>query len=122
MKQRPWIDAIAILAVILTASLWLWILPQPASLAAEPTEPSPGAEIFQAQCAACHPQGGNLIRWGKTLKLKALKRNGMNSVEGIAAIVTHGKNNMSAFGDRLTAAEIQQVSSYVLEQAQQNWR
>ena len=33
-----------------------------------------GAELFQQHCAACHRNGGNIIRRGKTLKLKALER------------------------------------------------
>jgi cytochrome c6 len=81
-----------------------------------------GAKIFSVQCAGCHLNGGNIIRRGKNLKLKALKRNGMDNVEAIASIVANGKNNMSAYKDRLTAQEIQAVSAYVLEQAEKDWR
>ncbi|MEC4806618.1 MAG: c-type cytochrome [Jaaginema sp. PMC 1079.18] len=83
---------------------------------------SPGAKIFQTQCVACHPGGGNIIRRGKNLKQRAMQQNGYDSVEAIAQIVTYGKNNMSAFGDRLTPDEIETVSAYVLEQAAVNWR
>jgi cytochrome c6 len=81
-----------------------------------------GAQIFNIHCAGCHINGGNIIRRGKTLKAKALKKNGMDSIEAIASIVTNGKNNMSAYKDRLTAQEIQDVSAYVLEQAQKGWQ
>ncbi len=81
-----------------------------------------GAKIFSVQCAGCHLNGGNIIRRGKNLKLKALKRNGMDNVEAIASIVANGKNNMSAYKDRLTEQEIQAVSAYVLEQAEKDWR
>lgn len=81
-----------------------------------------GAQVFEMQCAGCHINGGNIIRRGKNLKQKALEKNGYDSVEAIAQIVTNGKNNMSAYGDRLTPEQIQAVSSYVLEQAQQGWK
>jgi cytochrome c6 len=82
----------------------------------------PGAEIFEAHCAGCHINGGNIVRRGKNLKLKTLQRNQMDSIAAIAEIVTHGKNNMSAYGDRLSAPQIQDVAAYVLERAEQNWK
>ncbi len=81
-----------------------------------------GAAIFEANCAGCHPKGGNIIRRGKTLKEKALKRNHLDSVEAIASLVTKGKNNISAYEERLSNQQIEAVSSYVLEQAAKNWR
>lgn len=81
-----------------------------------------GAKIFQAQCAGCHPNGGNIIRRGKNLKLRALKRNKVDSIESISDLVTNGKNNMSAYGDRLSKIEIENVSNYVLKMAENNWR
>ena len=46
----------------------------------------------------------------------------MDSLEAITAIVTNGKNNMSAYKKRLTTEEIQQVAAYVLEQAEKDWK
>jgi cytochrome c6 len=80
-----------------------------------------GAAIFEVHCVGCHIHGGNIIRRGKTLKLPALKRNGMDSVAAIAELVTNGKANMSAYGDRLTQEEIQAVAAYVWQQAEQGW-
>lgn len=82
---------------------------------------SNGAALFDIHCVGCHPQGKNIIRRGKTLKLKALQRNGLETVDAIAILVTSGKNNMSAYVDTLSTAEIEAVSTYVLEQAQQGW-
>jgi cytochrome c6 len=81
-----------------------------------------GAKIFNVNCAGCHLNGGNIVRRNKTLKTKALQRNKMDSLEAIQAIVTNGKNNMSAYGDRLTKQEIEDVAAYVLEQARNNWK
>ncbi|MDX2096176.1 MAG: c-type cytochrome, partial [Leptolyngbyaceae cyanobacterium bins.59] len=82
------------------------------------TAPSPGAQLFEAHCAGCHLKGGNIVRRGKTLKLKALQKNQVDTVDAIVNLVTNGKNNMSAYKDRLTLEEIATVSTYVLEQAQ----
>lgn len=80
-----------------------------------------GAQIFSVNCAGCHPKGGNIIRRGKNLKSRAMRRNGMDSLEAVVFLVTHGKNNMSAYQERLTPEEIAAVSAYVLEQAKLNW-
>ena len=80
------------------------------------------AKIFQANCASCHAKGGNIIRRGKTLKSRALSRNKLDNQQAIANLVTKGKNNMPAYGDRLTPAEIEAVSTYVLERAAENWQ
>ncbi len=79
------------------------------------------AKIFEVHCAGCHLNGGNIVRRGKNLKQKALKKYGMDSIEAIANIVTNGKNNMSAYKDRLSEQQILDVSAYVLEQAQKDW-
>jgi cytochrome c6 len=81
-----------------------------------------GAKIFSVHCAGCHVNGGNIIRRNKTLKKKALQRNQMDSSSAIANIVANGKNNMSAYSDRLTQQEIEAVAAYVLEQAEKNWQ
>ena len=81
-----------------------------------------GAKIFSVHCAGCHVNGGNIIRRNKTLKKKALQRNQMDSLSAIANIVANGKNNMSAYSDRLTQQEIEAVAAYVLEQAEKNWQ
>ncbi|MBE9198966.1 MULTISPECIES: cytochrome c6 PetJ [unclassified Nodularia (in: cyanobacteria)] len=81
-----------------------------------------GAEVFSVHCAGCHINGGNIIRRGKNLKKPALEKYGMNTIEAVTSIVTNGKNNMSAYADRLTAQQIQEVAAYVLEQAETGWR
>lgn len=83
---------------------------------------SGGASLFSTHCAGCHPQGKNIIRRGKTLKQKALQRNGLDTVDAIASLTTNGKNNMPAYQDKLSAQEILAVSTYVLEQAERGWR
>jgi len=81
-----------------------------------------GSKLFEIHCAGCHINGGNIVRRGKNLKLKTLEKNGYGTVEAIAEIVTNGKANMSAYRDRLTPEQIETVSAYVLEQANQGWK
>ncbi|AKG24855.1 c-type cytochrome [Calothrix sp. 336/3] len=81
-----------------------------------------GEQIFEFHCAGCHINGSNIIRRGKNLKLPALKKYGMDSIAAVTEIVTNGKNNMSAYKDKLTVAEIEDVSNYVLEQAAKGWK
>jgi cytochrome c6 len=81
-----------------------------------------GAKLFEVHCAGCHINGGNIVRRNKTLKLKALERNGYNTVDSITTIVANGKANMSAYKNRLSETEMVDVSTYVLEQANQGWK
>lgn len=81
-----------------------------------------GAKIFQANCAGCHAHGGNIVRRGKNLQLKALHKNQVDTLEKIAFLVAQGKGNMSAYQDKLSEQEIADVSAYVLYQAEQNWQ
>ncbi|MGQ4649707.1 cytochrome c6 PetJ [Lyngbya aestuarii] len=80
-----------------------------------------GAKIFAANCAACHMGGGNVIMGNKTLKKEALEKYDMNSLEAISYQVTNGKNAMPRFQGKLSSQEIEDVASYVLEQADQGW-
>ncbi|MDZ8185219.1 MAG: c-type cytochrome [Nostoc sp. ChiSLP02] len=81
-----------------------------------------GEQIFSVHCAGCHINGSNIIRRGKNLKKQALKKYGMDSIEAVISIVTNGKSNMSAYKDRLSEQQIQDVAAYVLEQAEKGWR
>jgi cytochrome c6 len=86
-----------------------------------PEQVSQAAALFELQCSGCHINGGNIIRRGKNLKLKALQANHVDSQETISAMITKGKGIMSAYADRLSPAEIELLASYVLEQANAGW-
>ncbi len=104
--------------ILLIFTLLIISFSKPA-LAADTTN---GAKIFDVHCAGCHINGSNIVRRGKNLKLKALKKYGMDSIEAISSLVANGKNNMSAYKDRLSQQEIQDVAAYVLQQAEKGWR
>lgn len=107
-----------IILILCTFCLWTINFTLPANA----LDAAPGAEIFSFHCAGCHVNGGNIIRRGKNLKKNALKKYRMDSLAAITTIVTNGKNNMSAYKERLTTEEIQKVAAYVLEQAEKDWK
>ena len=102
---------------VLTALLMLLRSPGLGQAAAS----SEGAALFQQHCAACHINGGNIIRRGKTLKLKALERQGIASVDAIAQIAREGVGQMSGYGDVLGPGGDQLVAEWIWEQAQNAW-
>lgn len=124
----PWMDRplkskIVPLSKLLTFVLLiltvLTIAFNPPALAADTTN---GAKVFSTNCAACHQNGGNIVRRGKNLKQKALKKYGMDSLDSIVYLVENGKNAMPAYKNRLSVQEIKDVSAYVLEQAERDWK
>tara|TARA_B100000405_G_scaffold50846_1_gene33652 strand:+ start:122 stop:478 length:357 start_codon:yes stop_codon:yes gene_type:complete len=89
--------------------------------AAAVQDTSPGAVLFEQHCAGCHINGGNIIRRGKNLKLKTLERDGIATVEAIAAIAREGRSQMSGYADVLGTDGDQLVAEWVLIQAQNAW-
>lgn len=81
-----------------------------------------GKRIFSANCAACHAGGNNVVAREKNLKKDALTQFEMSSLEAIQTQVTKGKGMMPAFGNKLSADDIANVASYVLDQAEKGWQ
>lgn len=107
--------ALPALGLVLLVSVWL-VLP-----AAARAEPAAGAQLFEAHCAGCHLQGGNIIRRRKTLKLAALERQGIASEAAIAAIAAGGVGQMSGYGAVLGEEGTREVAAWVWQQAQAGW-
>jgi cytochrome c6 len=86
-----------------------------------------GAAIFEAKCAACHAQGGNILAPGKTLQLEALQRNGYASAGAQVELYRNGKGQMPKYQgaipkvSRLTDEELQDVAAFVLKRADEKW-
>jgi cytochrome c6 len=100
--------------------LLLLVLPAPAAFAGI-VDASEGARLFEAHCAGCHVNGGNIIRRGKTLRLAALERQGLASPEAIAGIAAAGIGQMSGYREQLGDAGVQAVAAWVWQQAQADW-
>ena len=80
-----------------------------------------GGAVFNANCAACHAGGRNLVQANKSLSKADLEKYEMHSVDKITYQVTNGKNAMPAFKGRLSDAQIQDVADYVLSKADAGW-
>ena len=92
------------------------------SIPASPVKIAPSGEsLFEANCAACHANGGNIIRRGKNLKRRAMKRNGFEEAGAIATIITQGKGIMPAYADRLSEKEIEAIAQYVHQRSEAGW-
>ena len=84
-------------------------------------EVNEGENIFMKNCSSCHMNGGNIIRRGKTLKLKALKKNGLISPEDIAKVAREGTGIMSGYSEAIGEGGDQLVALWIWEQAQNAW-
>jgi cytochrome c6 len=84
-----------------------------------------GAQVFSANCAACHMGGGNVVNAERTLKKEALEAYLANysagHEEAIQYQVTNGKNAMPAFGGKLSTNDIADVAAYVETMSQKGW-
>jgi cytochrome c6 len=112
-----------LLAIALTVLATVFAFGTPAFAA----DAAAGAQVFAANCAACHAGGNNAVMPTKTLKADALKtylagyKDGSKSLEeAVAYQVTNGQGAMPAFGGRLSDADIANVAAYVADQAENN--
>jgi cytochrome c6 len=84
-----------------------------------------GAQVFSANCAACHMGGGNVVNAERTLKAEALEAYLENytadHAAAIATQVTKGKNAMPAFLGKLSETDIEDVAAYVEDMASKGW-
>jgi cytochrome c6 len=80
-----------------------------------------GKKLFITNCNVCHISGKNLIIPEKNLKKETLEMNGMNNFNAIVYQIINGKNGMPAFGGRLQENEIEEIASYVLQEANQSF-
>lgn len=107
-----------ILSIVLLSLVFFTIAFSPPALAADAAN---GAKIFSANCAACHMGGRNVVMATKTLQKEALEKYNMNSLEAIVNQVHNGKNAMPAFKGKLNDQQIEDVATYVLQQAEKGW-
>ncbi|CAB9498001.1 Cytochrome c6 [Seminavis robusta] len=82
-----------------------------------------GETVFNANCAACHAGGQNVIMPEKTLEKEALESylSGGRNEKAVINQVTNGKNAMPAFGGRLSDEDIANVAAYVISSSESGW-
>ncbi|MCP9825530.1 c-type cytochrome [Synechococcus sp. EJ6-Ellesmere] len=110
---RRWLGFLALLGLLLL--IW-W----PRPVWGESPAAS-GESLFANHCAGCHINGGNILRRGKTLKLKALERNGITGPGAIAAIASAGLGQMSGYGEVLGPGGPEAVGGWGGQQALGDW-
>lgn len=122
MARSRWLGRLS--WVLLVGCLWLVSISPVLADTVQPDADTTmtASTLFEKECAGCHVNGGNIVRRGKNLKQRALKRHGVDSIEAIATLITNGKGLMSAYGDRLSPEAIDLLANYVWERAQENWR
>ena len=79
--------------------------------AGEPTtpgDPAAGEPVFANNCSGCHGLDGHGGNGGPSLA-------GVTDVEHVVAQVTNGGGGMPAFGDTVSAQQIQDVAAYVTQ-------
>jgi cytochrome c6 len=112
---QGWQPRVLARLVVVLLPFCVWLLPVPAALASD------GASLFEAHCAGCHVNGGNIIRRGKTLRLAALERQDLASQEAIARIAAAGIGQMGGYQAVLGDAGVDAVAAWVWQQAQAGW-
>ena len=84
-----------------------------------------GAQLFSANCAACHMGGGNVIRANRSLTIRDLNAHleeyQQDPLEAIEHQIEAGKNAMPSYEGKLSEAEIIAVATYVEQQAELGW-
>jgi len=71
--------------------------------------PADGEAIFKAKCAACHPDGGNIIKPSETLK-------GIKDSKKIISKIRKGGGGMTAFDAKAVSdADAKAVASYIIK-------
>ena len=76
-----------------------------AAFAAEPT----GEELFKAKCAACHPNGGNIMNPKETLK-------GIKDAKKITKKIRAGGGGMTAFDAKaISDKDAKLIADYVIK-------
>jgi cytochrome c6 len=118
MRWMVRVLAVVVLGLALVGALF-W--PPPAWGATEAPHADPGARLFENHCLGCHVHGGNVIRRGRTLKLKALERNGISGPEAIAVIAAEGIGSMAGYGKVLGEGGAEAVGRWVWQQALTGW-
>ncbi len=80
-----------------------------------------GARLFELTCAGCHPRGGNIVRRGRTLRLDALRRQGIDDPAAVAQIAAEGIGRMGGYAEALGLGGADQVGEWVWRQAEAGW-
>ena len=75
-----------------------------------------GEALFKQHCAACHPDGGNIIKPQDTLHAKDLAREGINNWQGVVKTMRQPGPGMTAFDAKtISDQDAKAIAEYVLK-------
>ena len=77
---------------------------------------SDSAALFKSKCAMCHgDDGSGSTATGRALKAKDLRSDEVQKTSDaeLTDVITKGRNNMPAFGQKLKPDQIQQLVAYI---------
>lgn len=75
-----------------------------------------GADIFKAKCAACHPDGGNIMQKEKTLHKKDLEANKLKSAKDLVKYFrTPGPGMPKYDAKALPEKDARELAEYILK-------
>lgn len=87
-----------------------------ASTLAAATAFAGGGDIFKAKCAACHPNGGNIMKKEKTLHKKDLEANKLKSAKDLVKYMRNPGPGMTRFDAKsLPEKDAKEVAEYILK-------
>jgi len=91
----------------------------PLALAQTAPAPETAESLFKTNCALCHGDDGAGTDLGKKFNVKDLRSKEVQdkSSADLAEIIRAGKNNMPAFGKRLSEEQIQKLVDYIRQLA-----
>ena len=110
-KEEDGMKRIVVLSVVVVAVLALAV----AGIAKE-AEKKSGEELFKQHCAACHPDGKNIINPKKTLGKKDLEANKVKSAEDIVKLMRTPGPGMVKFDDKtISEKDAKAIAEYILK-------
>ena len=75
-----------------------------------------GKAEFNEHCAACHPDGGNIINSAKTLKQRDLNANGIKKQEDTVKIMRNPGPGMTKFDKKMVSdKEAKAIAEYIFK-------
>ena len=76
---------------------------------------NPGETLFKQHCAACHPDGGNIINPQKTLQKKAREANKVKTADDIVKTMRNPGPGMTKFDTRtIPDKDARQIADYII--------
>ncbi len=75
-----------------------------------------GKELFEKNCAGCHPNGGNSMKPAFSLHKKDLKAHKVDSVKGIVEKMRRPGPGMPSFSKSMISdAQAKEIANYILK-------